>query len=79
MINYISADSPFGNILNWGDNDLWEMSESDRLQKLEVETSDFCSPPPAKAYLMFPERRSLGSGNDLCHKVGKNVIIKTCC
>ena len=55
------------------------MSESDRLQKLEVETSDFCSPPPAKAYLMFPERRSLGSGNDLCHKVGKHIVIKTFC
>ena len=70
----IKTDSPFGNILNWGENDLWEMSESSRLNKLDVETSDFCSPPPAKTYLMFPERRSLGSGKDLCEKVGKSIL-----
>ena len=64
-------DSPFGNVLNWGDTDLWELQETKRLEKLEVETSDFCSPAPAKSYLMFPERRSLGSGYSLCAKVGK--------
>ena len=67
----LCLDSPFGNVLNWGDADLWELQETKRLNKLDVETSDFCSPAPAKSYLMFPERRSLGSGAELCTKVGK--------
>ena len=65
---YFVLDAPFGNILNWGDADLWEIS---RIDKIDVETSDFCSPAPAKTYIMFPERRSLGSGSELCDKVGK--------
>ena len=63
---FVIKDAPFGNILNWATSD-WELS---RVNRSDVETSDFCSPPPLKSYLMFPERRSLGSGKELCEKVG---------
>ena len=70
-MSFYNSDSPFGNVLNWGTDEPWELSKVD---KINVETSDFCSPAPAKSYLMFPERRSLGSGTDLCDKVGKPLL-----
>ena len=60
-------DAPFGNVLNWNNTE-WTAS---MVNKQPTETSDFCSELPPKNYQMFPERRSLEAGQQLCVKVGK--------
>ncbi len=64
--SHLNEDSPLGNILNWNEAK-WELS---KVQRLELDTSDFCIDFPSKNYFMFPERRSLESGQALCAKMG---------
>ena len=64
-------DAPFGNIIGWNTTN-WDNS---LVQVRGVETSDFCSELPNKNYRMFPERRSLEAGKELCQKVGKQSVI----
>ena len=60
-------DAPFGNVLQWNESS-WDNS---LVETASVETSDFCSERPDKNYHMFPERRSLEAGHDLCQKMGQ--------
>ena len=62
-------DAPFGNIVHWNDTE-WDLS---LVETLPTETSDFCSQMPNKNYQMFPERRSLEAGQELCTKVGESA------
>ena len=55
--------------MNWNETN-WELSN---VGKTAVETSDLCSRSPTKTYQMFPERRSLAAGKELCVKVGEKV------
>ena len=61
------SDSPLGDILNWNEAE-WELS---KVKRVELDTSDFCIDFPDKNYYMIPERRSLESGYEVCHKLGK--------
>ena len=63
------TDSPLGDIVNWNEAD-WELSN---VKRIELDTSDFCIDFPNKNYFMFPERRSLESGFEVCHKLGGSV------
>ena len=58
-----------GDIVNWNEAD-WELSN---VKRIDLDTSDFCIDFPNKNYFMFPERRSLESGFEVCHKLGGSV------
>ena len=61
-----------GDVLDWN-NATWELSN---VEKITMDTKDFCKDLPEKNYYMLPERRSLESGFSVCHKMGKflNII-----
>ena len=62
-------DSPMGDIFSWNDEENnWGLSN---VEKLSLDTSDFCVDFPDKNYYMLPERRSLDSGNIACQVMGK--------
>ena len=62
-------DSPMGDIFSWnGEENNWDLSN---VEKLTLDTSDFCVDFPDKNYYMLPERRSLDSGNMACQVMGK--------
>ena len=63
------SDSPLGDILNWNEAE-WELS---KVKRMDLDTSDFCIDFPDKNYFMMPERRSLESGYEVCHKLGGSV------
>ena len=57
-----------GDIFNWNaEESNWELSNVD---KIELDTSDFCVDFPDKNYYMLPERRSLESGDAACNIMG---------
>ena len=58
-----------GDIFSWNDEENnWDLSN---VEKLSLDTSDFCVDFPDKNYYMLPERRSLDSGNIACQVMGK--------
>ena len=62
-------DSPLGDVVNWNEAN-WELNN---VKRIDLDTSDFCIDFPDKNYFMFPERRSLESGYEVCHKLGGSV------
>ena len=59
----------FGNVFNWNEAS-WELSNVERVQ---MDTREFCEDFPDKNYFMLPERRSLESGYEVCKKMGGSV------
>ena len=65
------SDSPSGDIFNWTkEEDNWELSN---VEKVALDTSDFCKDFPDKNYYMLPERRSLESAISTCQIMGGRV------
>ena len=61
-------DSPMGDVFNWNAEEMnWDLSN---VEKIPLDTSDFCVDFPDKNYYMLPERRSLESGYVACQIMG---------
>ena len=64
-------DSPLGDVFNWtNEENNWEFSN---IEKVALDTSDFCKDFPDKNYYMLPERRSLESAISTCQIMGGRV------
>ena len=67
----VFSDSPLGDVFNWTkEEDNWEFSN---IEKVALDTSDFCKDFPDKNYYMLPERRSLESAISTCQVMGGRV------
>ena len=68
---YFVLDSPLGDVFNWtNEENNWEFSN---VEKVALDTSDFCKDFPVKNYYMLPERRSLESAISTCLVMGGRV------
>ena len=61
-----------GDVFNWNaEEDNWDLSN---VEKIPLDTSDFCVDFPDKNYYMLPERRSLESGYIACQIMGISIM-----